>query len=448
MAQNNYNHYSDLAKYTIFDPTNTQWPVAIKDVQSALELIGSWARTDTGLPVASPTVAGVIRTATQAEVDAGTIGNAAVTPATLKSTITRPEATTAILGLTRYATNTEAAALTAANRTITAAALGHVFKTVKAQENVDGTVRLTTAAQAQAGTDETTAVTPKRVVEMIGKFSVNPPTYTSATESNLGLVRVATQAQVAAGVVHDGYAVTPKTFMESKASDSVFGIVKFAKDSDVTTATANNLAVTPKSLQALKLTVDKYGLTRLSGSPTTDASLAAAATDAVFKTRRINGKTLDNDITITNNDINCYTRQESDGRYMPAGTRVGNVTWVEGQSWISRGATFTCNAPWEASSKLALNVNVKFERNNDGYDNRIFKFVLIVNGSQWGGELTLNIENTKGGKNGHSWRFEAYASSNFFFNNIPPNATVQIRPTEDSRIIFYDCMLTFCTNRP
>ena len=61
MAQTNYNHYSDLAKYTIFDPTNTQWPVAIKDVQSALELIGSWARTDTGLPVASPTVAGVIR---------------------------------------------------------------------------------------------------------------------------------------------------------------------------------------------------------------------------------------------------------------------------------------------------------------------------------------------------------------------------------------------------
>ncbi len=48
MAQNNYNHYSDLAKYTIFDPANTQWPVATKDVQSALALIGSWARTDTG----------------------------------------------------------------------------------------------------------------------------------------------------------------------------------------------------------------------------------------------------------------------------------------------------------------------------------------------------------------------------------------------------------------
>ncbi|WWS25398.1 hypothetical protein vBKpnAMK6_00460 [Klebsiella phage vB_Kpn_AM_K6] len=60
---------------TVGTVTNTQWPVAIKDVQSALELIGSWARTDTGLPVASPTVAGVIRTATQAEVDAGTISN-------------------------------------------------------------------------------------------------------------------------------------------------------------------------------------------------------------------------------------------------------------------------------------------------------------------------------------------------------------------------------------
>ena len=446
MAQNNYNHYSDLAKYTIFDPTNTQWPVAIKDVQSALALIGSWARTDTGLPAASPTVAGVIRTATQAEVEAGTVGNAAVTPATLKSTITRPEATTSILGLTRYATNTEATALTAGNRTITAAALGHVFKTVKAQENVDGTVRLTTAAQAQAGTDETTAVTPKRVVEMIGKFSVSPPTYTSATESNLGLVRVATQAQVAAGTVHDGYAVTPKTFMASKASDSVFGIVKFAKDSDVTTATANNLAVTPKSLQALKSTKDKYGLTRLSGSPTTDASLAAAATDAVFKTRKINGKTLDNDITITNNDINCYTRPESDGRYMPAGTRVGNITWVEGGTYIPAGNWFGCNSPYEATSRLALTLTIKFQRNNDGYDNRIWRFRITVNGENRG-EHTLNIENTKGGRNGHSWRFEGYATGSYIINDVPPNARVQIEPFENIRGDNYSASLTFCTNR-
>lgn len=446
MAQNNYNHYSDLAKYTIFDPANTQWPVATKDVQSALALIGSWARTDTGLPAASPTVAGIIRTATQAEVEAGTVGNAAVTPATLKSTITRPEATTAILGLTRYATNTEAAALTAANRTITAAALGHVFKTVKAQENVDGTVRLTTAAQAQAGTDETTAVTPKRVVEMIGKFSVNPPTYTSATESNLGLVRVATQAQVAAGAVHDGYAVTPKTFMASKASDSVFGIVKFAKDSDVASATANNLAVTPKSLQALKSTKDKYGLTRLSGSPTTDASLAAAATDAVFKTRKINGKTLDNDITITNNDINCYTRPESDGRYMPAGTRVGNITWVEGGTYIPAGNWFGCNSPYEATSRLALTLTIKFQRNNDGYDNRIWRFRITVNGENRG-EHTLNIENTKGGRNGHSWRFEGYATGSYIVNDVPPNARVQIEPFENIRGDNYSASLTFCTNR-
>lgn len=446
MAQNNYNHYSDLAKYTIFDPANTQWPVATKDVQSALALIGSWARTDTGLPAASPTVAGVIRTATQAEVEAGTVGNAAVTPATLKSTITRPEATTSILGLTRYATNTEATALTAGNRTITAAALGHVFKTVKAQENVDGTVRLTTAAQAQAGTDETTAVTPKRVVEMIGKFSVSPPTYTSATESNLGLVRVATQAQVAAGTVHDGYAVTPKTFMASKASDSVFGIVKFAKDSDVTTATANNLAVTPKSLQALKSTKDKYGLTRLSGSPTTDASLAAAATDAVFKTRKINGKTLDNDITITNNDINCYTRPESDGRYMPAGTRVGNITWVEGGTYIPAGNWFGCNSPYEATSRLALTLTIKFQRNNDGYDNRIWRFRITVNGENRG-EHTLNIENTKGGRNGHSWRFEGYATGSYIINDVPPNARVQIEPFENIRGDNYSASLTFCTNR-
>lgn len=234
--------------------------------------------------------------------------------------------------------------------------------------------------------------------------------------------------------------------MASKASDSVFGIVKFAKDSDVASATANNLAVTPKSLQALKSTKDKYGLTRLSGSPTTDASLAAAATDAVFKTRKINGKTLDNDITITNNDINCYTRPESDGRYMPAGTRVGNITWVEGGTYIPAGNWFGCNSPYEATSRLALTLTIKFQRNNDGYDNRIWRFRITVNGENRG-EHTLNIENTKGGRNGHSWRFEGYATGSYIINDVPPNARVQIEPFENIRGDNYSASLTFCTNR-
>lgn len=447
MAQTNYNHYSDLAKYTIFDPTNTQWPATTKDVQAALALIGSWARTDKGLPVSSTSTAGIIRTATQDEVNAGTVGNAAVTPATLKATVTRPEASTTVLGLTRYATNTEAAALTATNRTITASALGHVFKTVKATQTVDGTVRLTTPAQASAGTDETTAVTPKRVVEMIGKFSINPPSYSSATETNLGLVRVATQAQVNAGAVHDGYAVTPKTFMASKATESVYGIVKFAKDSDVTSATANNLAVTPKSLQALKSTKDKYGLTKLAGAPSTDGSLAAAATDAVFKSRRINGKTLDNDITITNNDINCYTRQESDGRYMPSNRAVGNVTRI---NCIRLGGNdvrkeWIMNAPWEGNCSMAYTITVKFERNNDGGDNRIANFDVFVN-DQWWANLQVNVANTKGGRNGHSWRFESFATAHQEMRNIPASAKVTIRPQNVARVLEWSGQIIYCTD--
>lgn len=446
MAQNNFNHYSDLALYTIFNPSGTAWPNTIKNVQAALGSIGAWARTDVGLPVSSNSVAGITRYATQAEVDAGTIANAAVTPLTLKAAVTRPIASTTVLGLTQYATNAEAAALSLGTRTITAAALGYVFKTVKATQSVDGTVRLTTPAQAQAGTDESSAVTPKRVVEMIGKFSVNPPTYTAATETNLGLVRVATAAQVAAGSVHDGWAVTPKTFMASKATGDVYGIVKFAKDGDATAGTSTALAITPKSLQAVRSTKDKYGLTKLASGPSTDVSLAAAATDAVFKTRRINGKYLDQDVTITAGDLNVYTKQESDGRFMPSSTRVGNVSWVEGGSYIAAGNTYQCNSPWEGTSRAALTVTVKFQRNEDGYDNRIWRFRVKVNG-QVRGEFTLNIENTKGGRNGHSWRFEAYATGSFIFDNIPANATFQIEPYENIRADHYFVSANFCTNR-
>ena len=174
--------------------------------------------------------------------------------------------------------------------------------------------------------------------------------------------------------------------------------------------------------------------------------MAAAATDAVFKTRKINGKTLDNDITITNNDINCYTRPESDGRYMPAGTRVGNITWVEGGTYIPAGNWFGCNSPYEATSRLALTLTIKFQRNNDGYDNRIWRFRITVNGENRG-EHTLNIENTKGGRNGHSWRFEGYATGSYIINDVPPNARVQIEPFENIRGDNYSASLTFCTNR-
>lgn len=447
MAQNNLNHYSDLSKYVIFKPEGTAWPSTTKDVQTALAAIGEWARADVGLPRATESVVGITRYATQAEVDSGASVNAAVTPATLKNTVTRPEASTTVLGLTQYATNDEAAKLTLTNRTITAAALGHVFKTVKADLTTDGTVRLTSPAQAQAGTDETTAVTPKRVVEMIAKFSINPPTYSAATESSQGLVRIATQQQVSQGTLHEGWTVTPKTLMGLKATNANFGIVKLAQDADVSAGTATNLAVTPKSIQVLRSTKDKYGLTKLATAPSTDGTLAAAATDAVFKSRKINGKLLDNDIWINSNDVNAYNRQESDGRYMPINRAIGNVTRINAIRLGGGDVTkhWNMNSPWEGVSSMAYTISVKFERNKDGGDNREANFDIFVN-DQWRANIFLNVANTKGGRNGHSWRFESFATAHQELRDLPPNARISIRPQNVGRVLEWSGQVIYCTN--
>jgi hypothetical protein len=49
----------------------------------------AWVTFGANAPTSSTTTAGIIRTATQAEVDAGTVTNAAVTPATLLNNVTR-----------------------------------------------------------------------------------------------------------------------------------------------------------------------------------------------------------------------------------------------------------------------------------------------------------------------------------------------------------------------
>lgn len=451
MAQNNFQHYSDLAEYTIFKPANTDWPDSVDNVQKALSMLGDWSRTDVGLPIASPTTPGIVAIATQPEVDAGVITNKFVSPATLKSVITRPDATTTVKGLTRYATNAEAAGFAIGNAAIVPSALGYVFTNVTANETRFGTIKRATYDMGQAGTDDTTAVTPKRVVEMIAAHSANPPSYTMATETNLGLVKLATSAQIQQGTLGDGYAISPKGLLGAKASESKFGVIRLSTASETAAGTLDSVAVSPKQLMALRGSTSQYGLVQLSGVPQSGQT-AARADAVVFKTTTVNGKPLSGNITLGAGDVNAWSKGEADNRFMPKDRMVGNITRIEGATYLNyRGNngspdTWYCQSPWEGSSTVGMNVVCKFERNNDGGDNRIFQFYVRVNGQRQGGMLTLNIENTKGGRNGHSWRFEAYASGNFRFGNIPPGARVDIEPIQWHRVLHVDVLATFCTN--
>ncbi|UQJ95518.1 short tail fibers protein [Klebsiella phage CPRSB] len=92
MSNNTINHVSDKSIYVTFDPTGTDWPDTITNVQDALEKIGSWARTDTGLPIATTSVRGIAQIATEADINAGTDNTKIVTPKLLAYRMQNPKA--------------------------------------------------------------------------------------------------------------------------------------------------------------------------------------------------------------------------------------------------------------------------------------------------------------------------------------------------------------------
>ena len=305
-SNNNLNHISDLSQYKIFDPSGTQWDSSINNVQSALSLIGSWAMTSHGLPVSSTSTSGILKIASQDQVNAGTDNTTAVTPATLAVRIQHPSATTTVAGLTRYATDSEALAGSVTDAAIVPETLNYVFNNKAASETASGTIKLTTDSQAKAGTDDTTAATPMRVKQMIALFSPTQISYQPAANSVLGVVNIATSQQVAAGTLDTGYAISPKALMGTKASQSQYGVIRTATNAEVITGSDSTIAVSPASLSNLTATSNRTGLVQIATSYANDSISAAAASSVVFNTRKVNGHQLNNDITISSSDVGTY----------------------------------------------------------------------------------------------------------------------------------------------
>ena len=81
MSTNTLNHISDESKYKTFNPAGTSFPPNIVNVQDALAALNPIAVN--GIPGSTETVPGIIRIATQQEVNAGDSANTVVTPKTL-----------------------------------------------------------------------------------------------------------------------------------------------------------------------------------------------------------------------------------------------------------------------------------------------------------------------------------------------------------------------------
>lgn len=268
---NTINHVSDKSVYVTFDPAGTQWPSTYKNVQQALASIGPWARTDVGLPNAAPGVRGIAAIATQAMIDAGTDTQTIVTPALLEYRLQNPHASQTVWGYTRYATDAESVTVTNDLVSLTPRSLNYVFNTRQAKETVWGSAKLSTTAQATSGTDDTTAMTPLKVKQAI---SALVPVQANATESSFGLVQLATVAEVRAGTIRDGFAISPYTFIRLTASESDLGLLRIATQAEVNAGTDNTKAITPQKLAAVKGSGSAFGMVKL----TTDINTGLANT--------------------------------------------------------------------------------------------------------------------------------------------------------------------------
>lgn len=254
-------HSGDESKYTIYDPAGTQWPANIKDVQSALNLIGPWARTDEGIPVASYTVQGIAAIATNADIDAGTDETKIVSPAGLKYAMTKPEATISRFGMTRYATNKEALDGLSDARTITAKALDYVFDNRRSTEANAGALKVATILMAQSGVDDTTIMTPVKVKAAIDALV---PDQATATESIMGVSKLATTQEMLDGVARQGVAVSPYAFAKANATEAKFGTVKIANVVEM--KSNSKTVVSAERFRTQRASLTEIGTTQLTDS--------------------------------------------------------------------------------------------------------------------------------------------------------------------------------------
>lgn len=177
---------------------------------------------------------GLIEIATQPETDAGTDDLRAVTPKKLNDR----KATEALTGIIALATTDELAAGTVANKAVVPVKLKQFFDDV-------GHISVSTLdGMTQTGTIWGT-------VNLGIKVS---------TETQRGTSRIATQGEVNTGANDEAF-VTAKKLQAKKATDTAEGIIRCATNQEAADGIANNIAITPSTMNYLNGNDPSWGAT-------------------------------------------------------------------------------------------------------------------------------------------------------------------------------------------
>ena len=202
------------------------------------------------LPNASETERGIIEIATQAEVDAGTDTERAVTPSTLQQSITTilsdpanlPVASFTQQGVIEIATQTEVDAGTDTERAVTPATLSASVTNILsdpnnlpfATETQRGIAEIATQAEVDAGTDDEKIVTPAKLSSSVADILSDPSNLPNATETQRGIAEIATQAEVDAGTDDERF-VTPAKLQQKIDDAAVGGVFTQSFETTITT---------------------------------------------------------------------------------------------------------------------------------------------------------------------------------------------------------------------
>ena len=291
---NNWKHISDQASTVVLKPETTVFPPSVINLQLMAEAIHQYAVTG---PIDASTITkGITRIATEAEVLAGIEPFAYVTPATLQSKWIRPQATTLVYGLTRYATNAELQ-FNASSLDISTSTNGlwNIIRNIAVPTEVaSGTIKIATQVAAESATDNTSAMTPLRVKQAINKFALS--TVPGADETNAGLMLNVSNANATNASLHNGYAISPKNFVEVRATLSTVGTTKLATQLESNALTSNSVAVTPATMPRASGT--QHGIVGITDTPTAGATTIALSAAGAMNLIGKAGGTADN-LTIT-----------------------------------------------------------------------------------------------------------------------------------------------------
>lgn len=278
MTNNTFKHISDEAQYVEFDPTGTGFPSTVTNVQQALGMTS---------PTSPATEAqyGVIKIASLQEVLDGVDDTKAVTPAKLAVRLQYPNATINQKGIIQLATNDEALTGTNTEKSVVPSALKYVidysFTNRISTETDNGVLKLSTNAAAIAGTDHTTAMTPLRVKEAIAEATKLIPSYTTASETTDGLVRLATAGQTEQGTLRAGFAISPYGLAQLTGNTSRRGIVKAATLAEANSGTDDTIYISAKGYKTYNATTSGvYGTVTLTDAPGTAGNAVALSSNA------------------------------------------------------------------------------------------------------------------------------------------------------------------------